>query len=250
MQLFFIILHVFLSLILILIILLQPGKDSADIFGGGAGGGNKMYGNRSQQSPIGKATTLIAVMFMVTSITLALYSSKRAQAQSELDDVIKELQKEITSEDIEREAQKIPSVLTVSYDKDQLAVIQYQPTLNENQLISEYTQTWNGNLKNKSLTLDCRKKCKQYQSDQDPDNFKVEYWEAAQTKHPDCVDALKQTASGDASVDIQNKVPKCLPLMYETCTTTCFEGETNTTTTVPTEESPKEAPEEQPTNPE
>ena len=69
MTLFITMTHLFLCFFLILIILLQPGKDSADIFGGGQSG-NKMYGARSQSNPLGRATTLVAILFMCTSITL------------------------------------------------------------------------------------------------------------------------------------------------------------------------------------
>lgn len=78
MQLFITILHVMLSLALILIILLQPGKEGAAVFGGG--GGNQAYGPRGQANFLGRATTLVAAMFMVTSITLAYRSSTRTQA--------------------------------------------------------------------------------------------------------------------------------------------------------------------------
>ena len=107
MQFFFEFFHVFLCLVLILIILLQPGKDSADIFGGGQGG-NRMYGSRSQQSPLGRVTTIVAVLFMVTSITLALYSSKRAQAKSEILDKVEEMeQQDYITYDLGKDLQNI-----------------------------------------------------------------------------------------------------------------------------------------------
>ena len=80
MTLFVTVTHIFLCIFLILIILLQPGKDSADIFGGGGQSGNKMYGARSQSNPLGRVTTLVAIMFMFTSITLAFRSTAEAQA--------------------------------------------------------------------------------------------------------------------------------------------------------------------------
>ena len=94
MTLFITVTHVFLCLFLILIILLQPGKDSSDIFGGGQGG-NKMYGARAQSNPLSKATTLVAILFMFTSITLAFRSTAEAQAnkKSQLEELA-ELQAE------------------------------------------------------------------------------------------------------------------------------------------------------------
>ena len=93
MPLFVTFLHVLLCLALILIILLQPGKDSASAFGGG-GGGNQMYGPRGQANFLGRATTMVAAMFMVTSITLALYSSESAQQGSNIEEEILRLERE------------------------------------------------------------------------------------------------------------------------------------------------------------
>lgn len=93
MQLFITILHVLLSLALILIILLQPGKEGAAVLGGG--GGNQSYGPRGQANFLGRATTVVAALFMVTSITLAYRSSERTQAGTgDLEDVMKELDAE------------------------------------------------------------------------------------------------------------------------------------------------------------
>lgn len=93
MQLFITILHVLLSLSLILIILLQPGKEGAAVLGGG--GSNQAYGPRGQANFLGRATTVVAALFMVTSITLAYRSSERTQAGTgDLEDVMKELDAE------------------------------------------------------------------------------------------------------------------------------------------------------------
>ena len=97
--------HIILCVFLILIILLQPGKDSADIFGGGQGG-NRMYGNRSNSNPLNTATTLVAVMFMVTSITLALYSTQNS-SNSNIVDNIKELEEEFSNEYFKLDIPKI-----------------------------------------------------------------------------------------------------------------------------------------------
>jgi preprotein translocase subunit SecG len=97
-QLFLNIFHVVLSISLILIILIQPGKDQGAVFGGG-GGGNKMYAPRGQNSLIGRATTAVAVMFMFTSISLAFYSTERAREGSNIEDVLDELEVEADEED-------------------------------------------------------------------------------------------------------------------------------------------------------
>lgn len=89
MQLFMTILHVFLCVALILIILLQPGKEGAAAFGGG--GGNQMYGPRGSGHFLGRATTVVAALFMFTSITLALYSSTRVATDSDIEEGIEQL---------------------------------------------------------------------------------------------------------------------------------------------------------------
>ena len=93
MQLFLNIFHVVLCIALILIILLQPGKDQGAVFGGG-GGGNRMYAPRGQANLLGRATTAVAVLFMLTSISLAYYSTEKAREGSNLDEVIDPLDDE------------------------------------------------------------------------------------------------------------------------------------------------------------
>ena len=102
-----------LCIVLILIILLQPGKDSAAIFGGGQGG-NKMYGARSNANPLSKATTTIAVLFMLTSITLAWYSSANAQEGSGLKDALLKEQQIMNAKDITFEVQKVYGITAMN----------------------------------------------------------------------------------------------------------------------------------------
>ncbi len=70
-------LHILLSIILVLVVILQPGKggDFGSVFGGGGGGGS-VFGPRGPTNIFARVTTVVAVMFMVTSITLAWYSDK------------------------------------------------------------------------------------------------------------------------------------------------------------------------------
>jgi preprotein translocase subunit SecG len=104
-QIFVTILHVFLCIGLMLIILIQPGKsDIASAFGGAAG--NQMYGPRAQGHFLGRATTVIALMFMVTSITLAVYSSARVQSSgSNIEDAIQRIQEQ----DAKKAAEQAPA---------------------------------------------------------------------------------------------------------------------------------------------
>lgn len=93
MYLFVVALHVTLCLILILVILLQPGKgsDPGAAFGGGGGSGS-MFGPRGPASLLMRATTVVAVLFMVTSITLALYSNRRVMEGGDVEDELERLQ--------------------------------------------------------------------------------------------------------------------------------------------------------------
>ena len=105
MYLFTTVFHVILCVGLILIILLQPGKDSSDIFGGA--NLNKQARGASQSNPLGKLTNGTAIFFMLTSITLAWYSSASARSGSSLEDDIRELEQVLSKEDIEFEIPKL-----------------------------------------------------------------------------------------------------------------------------------------------
>lgn len=108
MLLFIQLLHIFLSFFLILIILLQPGKDSGAVFGGQSG--NSTYTARSNANPLGRATTVVAVIFMATSITLAYFSTPEAQEGSNVEERTQELAKKFAKKDIEYTVPKLPNV--------------------------------------------------------------------------------------------------------------------------------------------
>ncbi len=71
-----VIIHVLVSLFLITVILLQSGKagDLASAFGGM--GSQTAFGPRGAQTVLGKATIVCAVIFMLTSITLAIMATR------------------------------------------------------------------------------------------------------------------------------------------------------------------------------
>lgn len=71
-----IILHVSCTLFLILVILLQTGKGAAMGSGLGAGSSQTMFGSSGAGNFLTKMTTAIATLFMITSLTLAIMSSK------------------------------------------------------------------------------------------------------------------------------------------------------------------------------
>jgi len=91
MQLFITILHIVLAITMILIILLQPGKEGGAALAGGSSG-NQMYGPRGAGNFLGRATTLVATLFMFTSISLAWYSSEKVQSGSDIGDAIQRLE--------------------------------------------------------------------------------------------------------------------------------------------------------------
>ena len=76
---FLMILHVFVSMVLILVILMQAGR---------GGGMSEMFGGSSTQTIFGtsvgkflaKATAACAIIFIVTSLSLAVLSSRRSRS--------------------------------------------------------------------------------------------------------------------------------------------------------------------------
>ncbi|ABQ26248.1 preprotein translocase subunit SecG [Geotalea uraniireducens] len=71
-----IILHIFVSLALIVIVLLQSGKGAEMGASFGAGGSQSVFGAGGGTTFLSKLTTSAAVIFMLTSLTLAFVSGK------------------------------------------------------------------------------------------------------------------------------------------------------------------------------
>jgi preprotein translocase subunit SecG len=74
-----VILHVLVSLIIMGLVLLQSGKgaDIGSAFGGA--GSQAVFGSMGTPTVLGKITTAAAVIFLVTSFSLAVLSHKRAE---------------------------------------------------------------------------------------------------------------------------------------------------------------------------
>jgi preprotein translocase subunit SecG len=72
-----IIVHVIVCFFLIAVVLLQSGKsgDLAAAFGGQ--GSQTAFGPRGAASALSRATTWSAVIFMITSMVLSIYASRR-----------------------------------------------------------------------------------------------------------------------------------------------------------------------------
>ncbi|MBI1949901.1 MAG: preprotein translocase subunit SecG [Acidobacteria bacterium] len=85
MEIALIVLHVIVCFILIMVVLLQSGK-AADLAGAFGGGGSQTaLGSRGAATVLTKATTIAAVLFMMTSLGLALLGSRRS-GESVLDE--------------------------------------------------------------------------------------------------------------------------------------------------------------------
>ncbi|MDY6953078.1 MAG: preprotein translocase subunit SecG [Thermodesulfobacteriota bacterium] len=82
-----ILIHVIVSVALILIVLLQTGKgaDMGAAFGGGSS--QTLFGSTGASSFLTKMTTLAAIVFMLTSLTLAYFSGGR-RASSIMSDAL------------------------------------------------------------------------------------------------------------------------------------------------------------------
>lgn len=73
---FLIIIHILICIILILAVLLQSGKaaDLASAFGGA--GSQAVFGPRGAATLLSKITTVCAILFMLTSLGLWIFSGK------------------------------------------------------------------------------------------------------------------------------------------------------------------------------
>jgi preprotein translocase subunit SecG len=81
------IVHVVVCFFLIAVVLLQSGKsgDLAAAFGGQ--GSQTAFGPRGAATALSKATTWSAILFMVTSIVLSIYASRKTGPNSVLSGV-------------------------------------------------------------------------------------------------------------------------------------------------------------------
>ena len=77
MSILLIVLHLVVCVALIMIVLLQTGKgaDMGAAFGGGAS--QTLFGSTGASTFLSKATTIAAIIFMLTSLSLAYISSHR-----------------------------------------------------------------------------------------------------------------------------------------------------------------------------
>jgi preprotein translocase subunit SecG len=76
--------HIIVCFTLVITVLLQAGKGGglAGAFGGGGGAGQTLFGGRGAATFLSKATTVLGIAFMTTSLVLALMSGSRSGPQS------------------------------------------------------------------------------------------------------------------------------------------------------------------------
>ncbi len=74
----FVFIHILVCVGLILVVLFQAGKGAGlgNLFGGG-GGGDQLFSAPSGTAFIKKITTGMAIVFIITSVTLTILSSNR-----------------------------------------------------------------------------------------------------------------------------------------------------------------------------
>jgi len=79
--------HIIVCFFIIVVVLLQSGKSGDITAAFGGQGSQTAFGPRGAASALSKATTWSAVAFMITSITLSLYASRRSGSNSVLQGV-------------------------------------------------------------------------------------------------------------------------------------------------------------------
>ncbi|KPJ50521.1 hypothetical protein AMJ40_02645 [candidate division TA06 bacterium DG_26] len=70
-------LHILVCVCLVFIVLIQQSRGAglSSVFGGG-GGGESLFGGRGAAPFLVKATTVLAIMFMLTSLVLTIVSAR------------------------------------------------------------------------------------------------------------------------------------------------------------------------------
>lgn len=79
----FVILHVIACFLLIVVVLMQSSKGGGLSGAFGGGGGQAIMGGRETATFLSKATTYLAIIFMVTSLSLAFLSAGRGGEETE-----------------------------------------------------------------------------------------------------------------------------------------------------------------------
>lgn len=80
------VIHVLVSILLILVVLLQPGKsgDLGSVFGGG-GSSESVFGASGAVPFLSKVTRVLAVLFLLSSLTLGYFAAKNVSSSAVTD---------------------------------------------------------------------------------------------------------------------------------------------------------------------
>jgi len=76
------VIHILVSILLILVVLLQPGKggDLGSVFGGGGGSSESVFGAAGAVPFLSKVTRVLAVLFLLSSLTLGYFAAKNVSS--------------------------------------------------------------------------------------------------------------------------------------------------------------------------
>jgi len=85
------VIHLIACLLLVGVVLMQSGKGGLGTALGG--GGETFFGGRGAAPFLTRATTVLAVVFMITSLSLALISGKDRRAASAIEKAMQQEQK-------------------------------------------------------------------------------------------------------------------------------------------------------------
>ncbi|MBI4842784.1 MAG: preprotein translocase subunit SecG [Nitrospirae bacterium] len=81
---FLVIIHLFVCFFLIFVVLIQSSKGASMGTGFGGGSSQTLFGGRGATTFLAKMTTATAILFMITSLTLAFYSVKKESIVSDM----------------------------------------------------------------------------------------------------------------------------------------------------------------------
>ena len=76
------VIHILVSILLIVVVLLQPGKggDLGSVFGGGGGTSESVFGAAGAVPFLSKVTRVLAVLFLLSSLTLGYFAAKNVSS--------------------------------------------------------------------------------------------------------------------------------------------------------------------------
>lgn len=86
----FLTLHILIAILLMAVVLLQPGKGGAMSASFGGGGNQTLFGGRGATTFLAKATWFLGAGFMITSLILALAIGRRDTAMQQQRSLLRE----------------------------------------------------------------------------------------------------------------------------------------------------------------